>query len=299
VDEDTIEKVARAVGARPVRWIDARDRGFTGNERWVVELEHGRRAFVKRAVDDMTAGWLRAEHRVYDGVRRSFLPDFLGWDDDGDRPLLVLEDLTDGFWPPPWSEDAIQAVLRALDAIHATSPPTGLPSLEDERENLSGWHQVADEPEPFLSLGLCTREWLDDALTALLSASDACVLAGDSLVHCDVRSDNVCIRGDRAVLVDWNWACTGNPAFDLASWAPSLAMEGGPQPEELLPHGTGEAAIVSGFFAARAGLPPPPDEPGAPTGQWTRIRVIQLAQLGTALPWAARALGLPPPEHSR
>jgi hypothetical protein len=48
---------------------------------------------------------------------------------------------------------------------------------------------------------------------------------------------------------------------------------------------------MSGFFAARAGLPPIPTAP--------HVREVQLAQLRTALPWAARALGLPPPPASR
>ena len=43
---------------------------------------------------------------------------------------------------------------------------------------------------------------------------------------------------------------------------------------------------MSGYFAARAGLPVIPNAP--------RVRAVQLAQLRTALPWAQRALGLPP-----
>jgi len=44
------------------------------------------------------------------------------------------------------------------------------------------------------------------------------------------------------------------------------------------------AAWVSGFFAARAGLPDIPDAPSA--------RRVQREQLSTALPWAQRALHL-------
>ncbi len=45
-------------------------------------------------------------------------------------------------------------------------------------------------------------------------------------------------------------------------------------------------ALVSGYFAARAGLVVLPDAPG--------VRNIQLEQLKTALPWAQHALALPP-----
>ncbi|MGH3031166.1 MAG: hypothetical protein ACRDNE_10445 [Gaiellaceae bacterium] len=77
----------------------------------------------------------------------------------------------------------------------------------------------------------------------------------------------------------------------MAAWLPSLEAEGGPPPEALLPEAPEAAAFMSGFFAARAGLPPIPTAP--------HVREIQLAQLLTALPWAARALGLPPPQASR
>ena len=103
-----------------------------------------------------------------------------------------------------------------------------------------------------------------------------------------MRSDNLGIRDGRAVLVDWNWACVGNPAVDVAFWLPSLTLEGGPEPDEIARGDPGVAALaptVAGFFAATAGLPPPA---GAPA-----VRSFQLAQLEVALPWAVRVLELP------
>jgi hypothetical protein len=87
--------------------------------------------------------------------------------------------------------------------------------------------------------------------------------------------------------VDWNLACIGNGRFDVAFWLPSLRLEGGPQPWQVLPDAGALAAAVAGFFSARAGLPPPS---GAPT-----VREFQRAQAAVALPWAAQELGLPPP----
>jgi aminoglycoside phosphotransferase (APT) family kinase protein len=134
---------------------------------------------------------------------------------------------------------------------------------------------------------LCSDAWLDEALPALLHASDPSLLDGERLLHLDVRSDNLCIRDGHAVLVDWNWASVGNPAVDVAFWLPSLALEGGPEPDEIArvrPGAERLAGVVAGFFAATAGLPPPA---GAPA-----VRAFQLAQLEVALPWAVRALGL-------
>jgi phosphotransferase family enzyme len=296
MEPEIAERVRRGVGWQPTAWLPVEHQGFTGNQRWIVEFDNGRSAFVKAAVDEMTAAWLRSEYRVYSRIQGPFLPQMLGWDPGGDFPLLILEDLSVGVWPPPWTGEFIRAVQASLDDVHASPSPDGLPSLEDQRDELSGWHQVAANPDPFLSLGLCTERWLAGSLSTLLAASDDCVLQGKALLHMDVRSDNVCIRGGRALLVDWNWASIGNPTVDVATWLPSLSMEGGPSPEDILPEAAPEAAIVSGFFAARAGLPPPADEPGAVPGQWERIRAVQLAQLREALPWSARSLELPQPD---
>jgi aminoglycoside phosphotransferase (APT) family kinase protein len=160
-----------------------------------------------------------------------------------------------------------------------------LPRLRDETHLLSGWQDVAADPGPFLSLGLATESWLHTALPSLQRIDAPAVVAGDALLHNDVRSDNICFRLGRALFVDWNLACVGHPDWDLAFWLPSLQAEGGPPPEVLLPDAGALAGIISGFFASRAGLPTIPDAP--------RVRHIQRVQLRTALPWAVRALGLP------
>ena len=50
---------------------------------------------------------------------------------------------------------------------------------------------------PFLRLGLCSRNWLELALPTLIDAAEGARLEGDSLLHLDIRSDNLCFRGDR------------------------------------------------------------------------------------------------------
>ena len=78
--------------------------------------------------------------------------------------------------------------------------------------------------------------------------------------------------------------------MDVAAWLPSLHAEGGPPPDAVLPDAPEAASFMCSFFAARAGLPSIPTAP--------RVRAVQLAQLRTALPWPARALGLRPPDAS-
>jgi hypothetical protein len=273
------------LGRRALRLTPV-SRGYTQAVRLLAELEDGSRAFVKIAIDELTAGWLRDEYRVYSSVQGSFLPELLGWDDDGERPALALEDLSGAHWPPAWPDGSVEAVLHALDELHVVEPPAGLPRMEEFERLFLGWDEVERDQAPFLSLGLCCEVWLERSLPVLREAAETAPFAGDALLHLDVRSDNICLRGGRAVLVDWNFGCLGNPDVDVAAWVPSLRAEGGPEPWELLSGEPGLASWVAGFFAARAALPPPPTADPS-------LRALQLAQLEAALPWAVRELGLP------
>jgi Phosphotransferase enzyme family len=283
-----VREIAHAVGAEPLTFDPVQSRGFgrvCGYLR--VLLADGRRVFVKNALTDDAAESLRKERVIYESVSGSFMPEYVGAYDDSGTTLLAIEDLTSADWPPPWSAQRIDAVLASLDSLHATMPPPEVESLEKERESITGWGLVAADPEPLLATGLCSSGWLDGALSALVRASEDAELGGGNLIHLDVRSDNLCFVDHRAVLVDWNLARVGNGRFDVAFWLPSLQLEGGPEPSDVLPSAGTLAAAVAGFFAVRAGLPPPF---GAPT-----VRVFQLAQATVALAWAARELSLPPP----
>ena len=284
LDPELRHRIEQVVG-QPLTHVRGVQRGYTPAIRLVASLADGTTVFVKAATNDLTTAWLRKEHHVYESLSGSFLARYLGWDDEGSQPVLILEDLSHGFWPPPWTDSRIHQVVETLETVSRWHVPD-LPLLEDDPALTSGWTGVAEEPEPFLSLGLATEEWLRIALPILLQVNGREVVRGKALLHIDVRSDNLCFINDRTVLIDWNWACVGNPAFDLGAWLPSLETEGGPPPETILPDAGGIAALISGFFAYRAGKPPLKDAP--------LVRQLQLAQLKSALPWAIRALGLPP-----
>jgi hypothetical protein len=200
--------------------------------------------------------------------------------------LLVIEDLSGAEWPPPWSSRRIDAVLASLDEVHAARPPAGIEFLQAEWENVVGWGVIAADPEPLPATKLCSLAWLEEALPALLRerSSGALWRRTPSLRRAKRQP---CFVDRRAILVDWNLACVGNGRFDIAFWLPSLRLEGGSKPQEVLPDAGTLAAAVAGFFAARAGLVAPQ---GAPI-----VRAFQRAQAAVALPWAARELGLAPP----
>jgi hypothetical protein len=277
-------RVAAAVG-RPVRSLRrVETRGYAKAYHAIAEFEDGSTAFVKAGAEEVTSEFLRDELRFYQSVQGSFMPLLLGYGED-DPPFLVIEDLSEGRWPPPWDVTAIEAVRESLAAVWATAPPDWVPPITEETEwLLGGWTEIEKDPEPFLSLGLCSANWLDASLPVLREAAESAPLDGEALLHLDVRSDNICLTDRGAVLVDWNLAHRGNPDLDLAGWASSLHMEGGPTPEQLLPGAGQLGAALAGFFGARAGLPPPTTAP--------KVREVQRAQLEVALPWACRELGL-------
>ncbi|HEY3889342.1 MAG TPA: phosphotransferase [Caulobacteraceae bacterium] len=282
-DEAIAARVAQLLDWAPSRWREVRG-GYTPAARYVVEAGSSR-AFVKVATTLGTAMSLRREGRAYAVIRPDLRPRLLGWQDDETQPILIIEDLSAAAWPPPWRDEQVADALARIRALHGSS--ANLPNYAERHGGREpGWGPVAKDPQPFLSLRLVTADWLAGALPALMEAEQGCSTEGDAVTHWDIRSDNMAFTDDGLKLVDWSEACLSNPDPDLGFWLPSLCFEGGPPPEAILPHAPEVAAWVSGFFAARAALPDIPDAPF--------VRRVQREQLSTALPWAQRALGLPP-----
>lgn len=281
-------RVAEILGASVVRRRPASG-GYTPAERWIVDLDDGRSVFVKAAVNELTAMWLRKEYLIYRELQAPFMARLLGWSDEDGWPLLILEDLSGCGWPPPWTDARIAAVLDAMKIVAETPPPGWLAASSQTAWIADGWSRVADNPPLLLSTGMVSAAWLTMALPQLMEVAGPSVMAGEQLCHLDVRSDNLCFRADgSAVLVDWNLAEIGNARVDVAFWLPTLELEGGPMPDHVLPDAAPEAAVVAGFFASRCSLPPVPDAPG--------VRDLQRRQLSSALPWACRALGIQAPD---
>jgi len=275
------ERAEAVLRFRIETWTVVR-RGYTPTARYLVR-GGGQSAFLKIGTTPLSARMVNREIAVYQRVAAPFMPCFLEADLDEAEPILAIEDLSGADWPPPWTSDRVDLVLDAIASMHdIVAPLDPHPFLHEGRE--AGWPLVAEDPEPFLALDLVSRDWLERALPALIEAEARCVLHGDRLTHLDLRSDNICIHEGRVKLVDWAEAGGGNPQVDLGFFLPSLAFESGPMPEAVLPDAPEIAALISGFFAARAGLPIIPEAP--------LVRQVQREQLSTALPWVQRALGL-------
>ena len=128
---------------------------------------------------------------------------------------LILTDVEGSHPHVPWHSGELALVLDALLRLALTPVPQALghlPKLAQEMgDAFSGWARIRADPpkscDPWILGNLDTLERLAD-----LGLKD---LGGDSLVHTDVRADNILITGDNgAVLVDWPWACVGSGWFD-------------------------------------------------------------------------------------
>jgi aminoglycoside phosphotransferase (APT) family kinase protein len=156
-------------------------------------------------------------------------------------------------------------------------------------EQFSGWRTLLAAPVARLD------RWSSTRLPELaeLEARWPAAGEGDRLVHGDLRADNVLLTPSGAVIVDWPAACRGSPLLGLALLAPSVAMQGGPAPRELLARTTAgrgaEIEVLTPLVCAFAGyltersLQPPP--PGLPT-----LRAFQAAQAVEAVRWLAELL---------
>jgi hypothetical protein len=278
-----LERIQKLMASPPVEWRTMH-KGYTAAETWIMRFESGKTAFVKHATDEQTASWLKSERAVYEAVQGDFLPDLLGWD-GGDFPILILEDMSHAGTVPPWTDETIGRVLALLEVLERTKLPDSFRSLTAYPEPFDGWRQIAKDPAPFLALRLVSADWLDAALPVLLRAEAAADLSGESLVHTDLRSDNIFFHRNLTMLIDWNWASRGNSKFDLVSWLPSLHTEGGPPPWEFTVDEPNLIAMQAGYLGHRVATPPHDNE---------SIRRLQAKQLRSSLLWAAKALDLPP-----
>lgn len=252
--------------------------GFTPALRQIATLADGTTAFVKTPTSEVTRKMLLAEIAAYEAIGpQPFCPRVL----DASPDRLVLEDLRHAHWPPPWRPGDIDLVLETMRAVAATPAPL-LPTFEERWVGqIRMWDGV--DVDAVVVLGF-ERDVVARLTAAGREIDAAATYDGDALLHMDLRSDNLCVLDDRPVLVDWNGACRGEAGLDEVAWAPSLALEGGPMPWDLLPDAAlHHVSFLTGYFANRSPMPPIPDAP--------RVRAFQLAQLRVCIPWFARLVG--------
>lgn len=288
---DIRRRVEQALGQPTTQWA-VPDTGWTDAIRHSVTLADGGRVFVKAATDDDTERWLRTEQLSLRHVPERFATGMIGWlDEPGRRPILLTEDLSRAHWPAShegvnWRPGDIDLVLAAVTDLSRAPAPDIFPPTPRGPDRWPGL--VADGPDrtAFLELQLCSQQWFTDAAPALVDAEASLDESGNGLVHGDIRSDNICIDGGRVVFVDWSHTTRGSADHDLANLLPTLHLEGGALPFDVMPGGAPWAAAGAATLAHRVRHDALPD--------WLVPVMIRLIAID--LSWAAASLGIPPPD---
>ena len=284
-------RAEQIIGGRVVS-AESQAGGFSPGTADRVVTGSGRRAFVKAvtpAINARSAELARQEMHITSALpAHAPVPRMLGGFDDGEWVVLILEDV-DGANPrTPWVESEIEAAVTALADLAAAvtpSPVPGAPSAADAvADDFAGWHKIAADPPADLD------PWLAERLDDLRAAADralAAVATGDTLVHFDIRADNMLIRPDgRVVIVDWPWGCVGPAWLDRLLLGLDVLVKGGDPARvfEGIDPGvvTDVIAGIAGMFEHICRLPPPP---GIPT-----VRAFQRAGADAIRPWLRERL---------
>ncbi|MBO0901066.1 phosphotransferase [Cellulomonas sp. zg-ZUI222] len=298
------ERIETLAGARVTAEMSATS-GFSPGFCAVLELTDGRAVFVKAVSADQnphSPDLARAEIRAARALPPEVpAPALRWWDDDGHWVLLGF-DAVHGRSPElPWRSDDLALVLRALDDLARCTPAPGhdLPRADDLlAEDFTGWRSMLrgtpQQREHVAELLEEPGRWALDHLDELVAwEQDALrVCAGDSLVHGDLRADNLMIEDghDRVWLIDWPHACVGAPWIDLAFMLPSVMLQGGAGSDPAALFASSEAAQgvgaddlrsalagLAGYFAWSSAQPSPTGIPN--------LRAFQAAQAGATLRW--------------
>jgi aminoglycoside phosphotransferase (APT) family kinase protein len=290
------------LGARVVEAV-TQATGFSPGLATRLRLADGRRAFVKAVGPEPnpdSPSLHRVEGRVMAVLPRSApAPRLLGSLDQAGWVALAFEDV-DGVHPSlPWRPDELRRVLAMVTEMARvlTPAPAGMPRIGERLEDgFRGWRRLAAAhaagADDLASLDPWAARHLDGL--ADLEAGWAEATEGPTLLHSDLRADNLLLTPTRVVAVDWPWACVGAAWVDLLLLLPSVTMQGGPDPEATFaahpvaagadPEAvTAALAAWAGFLVEGSRQPPPP---GLPT-----LRGFQLGQGVVALDWLRRRTG--------
>ncbi|MEV6328393.1 phosphotransferase [Streptomyces sp. NPDC051909] len=172
--------------------------GFTPGVRVRMPVADNRAVFVKAIpTADPLAAMYRAEAAINSGLPAGLGPRLLGVLDGEGWVALAFEYAT-GRNPDLSPESAdLPHVMAAVAGLSPALSPCPAPEVP---------------------------EFATHPVVALASAHHE-AMRGDTLLHCDIRADNV-LMGERPLLVDWAMAHRGAAWLDVALMVPQLVMAG-------------------------------------------------------------------------
>ncbi|MBB3043843.1 phosphotransferase [Nocardioides soli] len=257
--------------------VEARSQGagFTPGFASVLVCADGTRHFVKAAstkAQRMFAEAYREEARKLTALPEEAPAPRLLWLHDADDWVVLGIEHVDARQPErPWHADDLAACLAMTEqmAVGLTPSPPELEVADFATEFAEWpayWDRLRRTPPDLAGFA----EHADEA--AALAARFAEVTAGETLVHTDIRDDNLMLTVDgRVLLCDWNWPVIG------AAWLDTVFLMIGPRGDGLdveavlaaspvtrdLPAESVDVAIalITAYFLLSATLPVPPTSP--------------------------------------
>lgn len=293
-----VQAAVEAILGSPVVEAVSQPGGFSPGTADRVRTSLGSRAFVKAvsfAQDEHTPLMHRQEAHITAALPASAgAPRLFGTYDDGQWVVLVLEDIEGRHPVTPWVPGELRSVLAALKELAGQLTPSPVRDVPDTAtrlaEDLAGWQRVAADPPVDLD------PWAAEHLPRLrdLAERGCAALVGDTLVHSDVRADNLLLSPNGAVtVVDWPWASSGPAWLDTLLLLVNVRLFGGHDADALLTANTAWAQAdpedLTGVLAALTGYYIDVARQPASAGLLT-VRAFQLAHAHAVLPWVRERL---------
>jgi aminoglycoside phosphotransferase (APT) family kinase protein len=251
--------------------------GFSPGIAVRVRLSDGRRAFVKAissSPNPQSPQLHRREAEIANALPPTApVPKFLFSVDDGDWVALAFEDVGGAHPEVPWRDEELERVLQGISelATALTPSPIDMAPISAETFPFIGWRELRRDAKAQI------EPWARRHIAELIELESEWVEAasGETLLHADLRADNILATPNRVVFVDWPHACVGAAWIDLVFFLPSVAMQGGPKPWEVFAEHPlastappervdASVAALAGYFLWRGSSPPPPGLPGLP-----------------------------------
>ena len=273
----------------PVAEASSPSGGYTPGLAACLTLHNGGRVFVKALpAGHPFATSYRHEAAAADPVAAVADVPALRWHDEIAGWIVLAFDAVSGRHAnlEPSGQD-LPVVLDAITALDVAA--TGLPQRAERIGPwLHGWAELASSPCPGLD------SWAATHLTELSSAERQwpAHARGTTLVHGDLRADNILITDGGAAFVDWAFAAAGAAWLNLADLVPQMILAGhGPADAEQQLAGlpawraappdaiTSYAAACAGYWTRWAQQPAPADAPN--------LREYQARAGQAAIRWAA------------
>lgn len=268
--------------------------GFTPSVAVRVRLDGGAGVFVK-ATDGQAFPAAARAHRREAEILASLepygeVPRLVDWFEHDGWTVLILEEINGRHPQLPWRDHDLDRTLAGLQRLSQRLTPSPVPVagiVEELQTELIGWRTLRDSPH---QLAAFNDSWVAEHLAVLadIEARWSEAAAGDTLLHIDLRADQILLTDNSLCVVDWAQACIGAAWIDPLFLFPSVGLQGGPDIAQLVDRCALTAAAppgdlltvgvaLAGFFVWKSSLPQPP---GLPT-----LRAFQHAQGQVVVAW--------------